>query len=171
MNLENAMAYIKAMIDQAVTHKTKGYFLSDMKLDDQIAHLREEVQEIEDATSGARRREEIADALGVILHMAVYNGMSDEELILWLMYKLRVRFHEPTFTPKVEVAAAEITGRRRKELDDLRAHAMAMKDHAWLARFRKADMENKYNQLSPQACRDIASYVDKVLDKALTLPL
>jgi len=41
--------------------------------------------------------------------------------------------------------------------------AKALKDHAWLARFRKADGVNNYNQLSPCACNDIAGYVDELL--------
>jgi len=43
--------------------------------------------------------------------------------------------------------------------------AKAMREHAWLSRFRKADTaKNNYNQMSDFACRDIAGYIDRLLD-------
>ena len=44
-------------------------------------------------------------------------------------------------------------------------YAKTLRNHAWLERFRKADYGNKWNELSPQACRDIAVYVDALLDR------
>lgn len=45
--------------------------------------------------------------------------------------------------------------------------ALSLKNHAWLERFRKANYENKYNELSPQACNDIAGYINTFLDTIL----
>ena len=46
--------------------------------------------------------------------------------------------------------------------------AKAMRNHAWLSRFRNANVsENNYNEMSDFACRDIAGYVDKLLDTIL----
>lgn len=52
---------------------------------------------------------------------------------------------------------------------ELREAAIELGNHAWLARFRVANYQNKYNELSPDACRDIAGYVDKFLKQVLAL--
>lgn len=52
-------------------------------------------------------------------------------------------------------------------IDDLRAAAVELREHAWLSRFRQANYKNKYNELSPQACNDIARYVDGFILKIL----
>jgi hypothetical protein len=59
-------------------------------------------------------------------------------------------------TPAASAALGELQGKARK-----------LKDHAWLERFRKANYENKYNELSPSACNDIAWYVDAFVDAVL----
>jgi NTP pyrophosphatase (non-canonical NTP hydrolase) len=52
-------------------------------------------------------------------------------------------------------------------LEKLAETAKAIKNHAWLERFRKADYANKYHEQSPDACRQIAGYVDKFLDAVI----
>jgi len=44
-------------------------------------------------------------------------------------------------------------------------HAEEIRDHAWLARFTKADYDNRCNELSPDAAREIAGYINTFLDK------
>ena len=56
------------------------------------------------------------------------------------------------------------------DIEFLQQKAVMLKNHAWLERFRRADYENKYNELSPQACRDIAAYVDSLLDDIICEP-
>ena len=55
---------------------------------------------------------------------------------------------------------------RGSKLAEIKREAEKIREHAWLMRFRKANYSNKYNELSPDACRDIADYVDKLLDLA-----
>lgn len=50
---------------------------------------------------------------------------------------------------------------------DLIKAAEELKDHAWLARFRKANYENKHHEISPCAANDIAGWVDEFIDLVL----
>ncbi len=45
--------------------------------------------------------------------------------------------------------------------------AATMRNHAWLIRFRNANYENRYSELSPACANDIARYVDGLLDAIL----
>ncbi len=51
--------------------------------------------------------------------------------------------------------------------NDLRAAALAIKDHAWLERFRKATYDNGHHKISPCAANQIAEYVDAFIDAVL----
>ena len=44
-------------------------------------------------------------------------------------------------------------------------HSASVRDHAWLARFTKADYDNRWNEVSPLAAQDISSYVRDLLDR------
>ncbi len=49
-------------------------------------------------------------------------------------------------------------------MNDIRTKASALRNHAWLERFRKADGKtNNYHELSPCACNDIARHVDSFI--------
>lgn len=53
--------------------------------------------------------------------------------------------------------------------DELKAAAEALSGHAWLERFRKADYgkHHAYSRLSPDACNEIAHYVDRFIMQVL----
>lgn len=87
--------YIVEMINQNVKHKSKGYGLGDMTWFDQLEHLQDEVKELKDAVTAQHAKEEIADVLGVVLHMAIFQGDTPQTLSGRLFGKLRARFEMP----------------------------------------------------------------------------
>lgn len=52
-------------------------------------------------------------------------------------------------------------------MSELRKAAVELQGHAWLARFERADESNKYNEMSPVACNQIAGYVKWFIDEVL----
>jgi hypothetical protein len=90
---------------------------------------------------------------------------------------------QPTLEPQLESALSGVGGKEWKVekmmdvpadhaamsrgKDTLFDAALELRHHAWLARFRKANYENKHNELSPCACNDIAGYVDQFIVKVL----
>ncbi len=94
-DFERLYAYIQAMIRDNVAHKTKGFRLAEMTLFDQIQHLYDETFEVGSAESKIDRQMEIADCFGVVLHMAIAEGMTAEQLVGAASGKLQVRFEAP----------------------------------------------------------------------------
>lgn len=87
--------YVQAMIRDNVAHKTKGFRLGEMTIMDQIGHLGDEAFEVQTATSKLDRQMEIADCFGVVLHMAIAEGMTAEQLVGAVLGKLQIRFEAP----------------------------------------------------------------------------
>lgn len=88
-------AYVQAMVRDNVAHKTKGFRLGEMTLMDMIGHLGDEAFEVQTAQSKLDRQMEIADMFGIVLHMAIAEGMTPEQLVGATSGKLQIRFEAP----------------------------------------------------------------------------
>lgn len=87
--------YIGRMKRDNVAHKTKGFRLGEMTLDDQLTHLADEAIEVAHAAPGIDRQMEICDLLGIVIHMAIDAGMTPDHLCGGELGKLQVRFEHP----------------------------------------------------------------------------
>lgn len=111
--LDSVFEHVRHMIAQGYVHKTKGYRLKDMSARDQWHHLNDEIQELDSARTTEECRQELADVLGVLFHMAIYAGDTPQALATRLNNKLRERFD-----CKVQVGPERYESRIR-ELEDL----------------------------------------------------
>jgi hypothetical protein len=93
--IHHLFAYVQAMIDENVPHRTKPFRLGEMKWSDAAKHLIDESEEARLATDRDSKCIELADALGVLIHMACILRMTDSELIALCLHKLALRFEIP----------------------------------------------------------------------------
>lgn len=94
-SLQDIFDYVKAMIDEGVKHRTKGFSLKEMTWDNQCDHLLDETHEVCTAARMCDQKEELCDVLGVWIHMAIYRGMTPKEAIDGALTKLMARFEIP----------------------------------------------------------------------------
>jgi hypothetical protein len=104
MSLTHLFAYVQAMIRENVSHKTKHFRLGDMSWQDQCSHLRDECGEVSLATTPEDKKMELADALGVLVHMCCELKMTREELLALCLHKLALRFEIPKSVDRAFVA-------------------------------------------------------------------
>ena len=124
VGLELLFAYVQAMMRENTKHKTKGYGLADMTWFDQIEHLKEETKEVADSVTALDSRLELGDVLGVLVHMAIFQGMDANDLAFTVLEKLKARFDEPRGNWHPAVPGTEL----REEIERLRADNAALHD-------------------------------------------
>jgi uncharacterized protein YabN with tetrapyrrole methylase and pyrophosphatase domain len=88
-------AHVGEMIRANVKHKTKDFRLGHGNFSVAVKHLADEVEEIRTAENRNHAAEEVADALGVLLHVAHLLRMTPQELLDTAMKKLELRFEQP----------------------------------------------------------------------------
>lgn len=93
--LEDLFAYVEAMVEENVKHRTKDFRLGEMEWTDKLRHLRGECEELAAAEHLDDAQLEMADVLGVLVHIAVTNELTGAELIRLCMDKLQTRFYVP----------------------------------------------------------------------------
>lgn len=87
--------YIQAMQRDNVRHRTKHYALGEVDWDTMMKHLRDEVKELSEAESRMDVLNEVGDAIGVLLHMAIVFDCTPEQMAELIHKKLQERFEIP----------------------------------------------------------------------------
>lgn len=96
--------YIQAMIDSNVPHRTKGFRLGEATIQFALKHLADEHRELQEAADAPtamseETRNELADVLGVLIHLAILLKETPESFAKREIEKLKLRFEIPVPTP------------------------------------------------------------------------
>lgn len=86
---------LKRMRDRKWIHKRKGFLVCQLSDSDMIAHADEELKELADALRSKDKnhiREELADVLNIISHIAVKHEIECPDLIRDAAWKLHLRY-------------------------------------------------------------------------------
>lgn len=93
-------SYIEAMISGNVAHRTKGFRLGDSTIQFALKHLADEHKELQDTAAACAMRDatrdELADVLGVVIHLAILCGETPASFAKREMEKLKLRFEVPS---------------------------------------------------------------------------
>lgn len=92
--MNNLNHYVRHLLEVRAVHRS-GVVLADADFETMIRHLRDEVDELADAENDANAREELADVMGIVAHLAIKLGVSPQELEQAAMSKIEMRVTIP----------------------------------------------------------------------------